>query len=601
MKTILILATLDTKYQEAIILKEYVEKYGCRGLILDCSLRRQGSGVESTVREEMMERAEVSEEHLSALSKNDALILMTELAGKQLLHLYEQQQIDGAIGIGGVQGTLISTGAMQELPVGVPKVVLSAVANGNATFGPLVGMSDMTIMHSVVDVAGSNAVLKGLMSNAAAAVCGMAKHRPDAAGSTKAIGLTMGGVTTKCGNYIKEILEDYGYEVVIFHCNGIGSMAMEKLAEQGQISAIIDLTPHDVTDYLFGGMMPADVNRYEVLKKYDIPTIIIPGCADIILFNGMENVPEQLKGRKLVAHNSIHTHVKANYQEMYKLGRFIAEKANDFRGEARILIPEEGFSQKNCPGEVLYEPESDRGFKEAVETYGNDRLIVETVPLHINDREFAQLCADELMEMVGDETGIDHRLNWISGQLAAICQSAYESGLQRANGGNVSARVDETHMLVKSKGSGFNHISDKDFVLTDFAGTKQKGEGEPTKESLMHGTIYRCRAEVNAVVHVHAPYAAAWSAVHEQLPLSTWQAQLKFGREIPVLNVESPMMRQEDLPGLEAILAEKQPPRGFILRNHGISAMGKTLEEALQTAELIEETAKIAVLKAMLK
>lgn len=302
--------------------------------------------------------------------------------------------------VSGVQGTLISTGAMQKLPVGVPKLVLSAVANGNTMFGPLVGMSDMTIMHSVVDIAGDNGIIRMLMANAASAICGMAKHSVSKNDICKTIGITMGGVTTKCGNYLKEMLEECGYEVLIFHCNGIGAMAMEKLVEEGKINAVIDLTPHDVMDYLFDGMMPAAENRYEIFKKCTIPTLIIPGCADIILFNGMENVPEKYRGRKLVEHNKIHTHVKADYDEMYKLGRFITEKANDFSGQVEILIPEKGYSQKNCPGDVLYEPESDKGFAEAVVKYQNSKLKVKQVDMHINDSAFAQLCVQELSAMM---------------------------------------------------------------------------------------------------------------------------------------------------------------------------------------------------------
>lgn len=399
MKTILILATLDTKYDEALLLKKYVKDNGCRVIILDCSLRNSLHSTENIQRTDMMKRAGISEETLSDMSKNDALQAMTRMASLELKHMYESGMIDGAVGIGGVQGTLISSGAMQNLPVGVPKLVLSAVANGNTTFGPLVGTSDMMIMHSVVDVAGNNGILRQLMSNAASAVCGMVNHTISVPERGRMIGLTMGGVTTRCGNYIKEILEEQGYEVVIFHCNGIGATAMEMLAEEGKISAVIDLTPHDVTDYLFGGIMPAGRDRYEVYKRVKVPIVIVPGCADIILFNGKENVPEQYQKRKFVEHNKIHTHIKADYNEMFELGKYIAEKANDFLGEASILIPVRGYSQKNFPGGVLYEPESDRGFVEAVMKYKNRRVEAEVVPLHINDREFAGMCVKKLIEM----------------------------------------------------------------------------------------------------------------------------------------------------------------------------------------------------------
>lgn len=402
MKTIIILATLDTKNEETLILEKYIKKYGCRPIILDCSLRARKVKDANHLRREMMERKNMSEEELENLGKNDALLEMTEIVREQLLQMYREQKLDGAVGIGGVQGTLISAGAMQGLPIGVPKFVLSAVANGNTAFGPLVGMSDMSIMHSVVDVAGNNSILKQMMNNIAAAVCSMAENNVSfSSGISAVIGITMGGVTTKCGNYIKEILEQCGYEVVIFHCNGIGAMAMEKLVEEGRLCAVIDLTPHDVTDRLFGGIMPASENRYEVFERVSIPVIIVPGCADIILFNGIENVPEKYRGRKLAEHNKMHTHVKADYGEMYQLGKFVKERAERFQGETRVLVPLKGYSQKNCPGDVLYEPESDCGFIDAFTEDNCRKVFFETVPAHINDQEFASICADEIMDMLG--------------------------------------------------------------------------------------------------------------------------------------------------------------------------------------------------------
>lgn len=185
-------------------------------------------------------------------------------------------------------------------------------------------------------------------------------------------------------------------------------------------------------------------------------------------------------------------------------------------------------------------------------------------------------------------------------ELAAACQRAYASGLQRANGGNVSRRVEDGHMLVKGKGAAFCEVDVSDFVLTDLDGYKIEGKTDPTKESIMHGTIYKCCPEINAVVHVHAPYALAWSAYHDVLSLETWQAKLKITGDIPILNVESPVVRREDVPLLEEVLVSESISGGFILKNHGIVAIGRNVREAGQMAELLEETAKVAVLKTIL-
>lgn len=187
-------------------------------------------------------------------------------------------------------------------------------------------------------------------------------------------------------------------------------------------------------------------------------------------------------------------------------------------------------------------------------------------------------------------------------ELVMSCKSMYQSGLQRANGGNVSVRVDaQDQMLVEARGTSFKQADKKNFVLADFDGNKIEGEMEPTKEGIMHGYIYRQREEVNAIVHVHAPYAVAWSAYHDLLGQETWQAKIKFGYDIPVVDVQSPIVRKEDLPQLKKVLVCDVPVSGFILKNHGIVALGKTIEKAEEIAELIEETAKIAVLKCLME
>lgn len=184
-------------------------------------------------------------------------------------------------------------------------------------------------------------------------------------------------------------------------------------------------------------------------------------------------------------------------------------------------------------------------------------------------------------------------------ELVRVCRNLYAGGLQRANGGNISVRAGDSCMAVKAKGTCFREAEAGDFVLTDLNGQKLDGEKEPTKESLMHGTIYRRQERTGAIVHVHAPYAVAWSSFHAELKRFTWPARLKFETDIPVLDIKSPVVRKEDIPMLEEILERETSPKGFILKEHGIVALGKDLKEAQQNAELIEETAKIAVLRGL--
>lgn len=400
MKRIVILATLDTKKDQVCLLKRYIEESGCEAIVLDCSLRSEETQQKDLLREEMLKRSGIDAGTIEKSSKHEALELMSSAAKKQLISMYQAKEVDGAIGIGGVQGTLISTSAMKELPVGIPKLVFSTIANGNTTFGPLVGTSDMTIMHSVVDVAGTNHIIQKLLRNAAAAVCGMANSSHTDVTKGKAIGITMAGVTTTCVSQIKEHLEEMGYDIIIFHCNGVGAISMEKLAAAGELCAILDITPHDIMDYLCNGLMPATNQRYRDVAKCNIPVIIAPGCADIILFNGIENIPDAFRGRKVVEHNRIHTHVKANYDEMHALGEFIIERLHGAVGPVSVLVPQRGFSQKNYLGGPLYEPESDQGFIDAFTDLDTGKIKVRLIDAHINDEAFSIGCVNELLNML---------------------------------------------------------------------------------------------------------------------------------------------------------------------------------------------------------
>lgn len=346
----------------------------------------------------MFSDANIKEADLAAKSKNDAHIAMQKMAKNMIHKMYDNNELHGAIGIGGVQGTLLSASAIKDLPIGVPKVLFSTVANGKQTFGPLVGISDMSIMHSVIDIAGINRLMKKLMNNAAASICGMVNAHEQELTSKKTIGITMGGVTTPCVMEIKDQLENKGYEVLIFHCNGIGALTMERLAEAGEIAGVMDITPHDVTDYLYSGLMPAHSERYETLAKNNIPTLIAPGCADILLFNGVCNVPDSHKERKLFKHNDIHTHVRTDNSEMRGVGEFIAEKFANTNMKVSVMVPQKGYSQKNYMDGPLYDPQADTGFVDGLR--GNENIMINEFDCHINDKEFSSMCVQEMLKLM---------------------------------------------------------------------------------------------------------------------------------------------------------------------------------------------------------
>jgi uncharacterized protein (UPF0261 family) len=252
---ILIVATLDTKGQEAAFLKELIESKGHIPVILDCGVLGKPSITPDISRETVaMEAGTTLKEILDKGDKNHAISTMAEGATRIAKKLFDQGELNGVLSMGGIQGTVMGATVMQALPVGVPKVIVSAVANGQAPFGPFVGTKDVTIIHSVADILGTRTVL----AEGAGSVVGMIEMKYVSKGEAgKTVSLTSAGVTTPCANRARELLSDLGYEVIAFHCNGIGAKAMEELAEQGALQGVLDLSPHDITDYLFGGIMPA--------------------------------------------------------------------------------------------------------------------------------------------------------------------------------------------------------------------------------------------------------------------------------------------------------------------------------------------------------
>ena len=402
---VLIVATLDTKGQEAAFMKECIESKGHVPVILDCGIMGEPSVPADISRDEVAREAGTTiKELLERGDKIHAIETMAEGARRMGLKLFDQGKLDGVLSMGGIQGTVMGATVMQSLPFGVPKVIVSAVANGQATFGPFVGTKDVTIIHSVADILGLNKVTRKVLAEGAGAVVGMLEMEYETGEKTrKTVALTSAGITTPCANHAREFLNALGYEMIAFHCNGIGAKAMEELVEEGQLQGILDMSPHDINDYLWGGIMPAWEGRMKATCRLGIPQVIAPGCSDIILYGPAGDMPPEIKRRKHYVHNPVHTHVKANYEEMLGLGRFIGRRLKATTGWATVMVPARGFSQQNIEGGVIWEPESDRGFVDGLRQEldgANEKVKIQVLDMHINEPKFAGALVDEMHRLI---------------------------------------------------------------------------------------------------------------------------------------------------------------------------------------------------------
>jgi uncharacterized protein (UPF0261 family) len=398
-KTILVIGTLDTKGIEIAYVRDLIVSRGHRALVLDV-----GVGEPPWAPDVPADRVAASGGgDLAALrSDNDratAIEVMCRGARDVALELVAGGGIDGVIGLGGSGGTAIATAAMRALPVGLPKVMVSTMASGDVA--PYVGVKDITMMYSVVDVAGLNRLSRRILANAAGAVCGMADQEIPAAEDRPLLAATMFGVTTPCVTRIRERLEAAGYEVLVFHANGSGGRAMEALISDGFIAGVADVTTTELADELIGGVLSAGPDRLGAAARAGIPQVVSVGALDMCNWGPLDTVPSRFAERTLYRHNPQVTLMRTTDEECIELGGILAEKLNAARGPVALFFPLDGVSMLDAPGQPFHDPMATAGLYNAISA-GIDPTVVDFVDLdlHINDPAFADAMADRLLAML---------------------------------------------------------------------------------------------------------------------------------------------------------------------------------------------------------
>jgi uncharacterized protein (UPF0261 family) len=336
---------------------------------------------------------------LSATDRGQAITAMSEALECFLLAEHESGRVAGVIGIGGSGGTALITPAMRALPVGLPKLMVSTVASGNTA--AYVGLSDIMLMPSVVDIAGLNAVSRRVLGNAAGAMAGMVQHQVPPLGNKPAIGMTMFGVTTPCVTAVRQALEAVGFDCLVFHATGTGGQAMEKLVEAGLIQGVLDITTTEVADEIVGGILPCGPERFEAILKARIPFVLSLGALDMVNFGPLATVPEPFRNRRLHVHNAQVTLMRTTPDENRLFARFIALKLNSGSAPFHILIPEKGLSAIDAAAQPFFDPEADAALFDELESsvhLPTGRQITR-LPLHINDPAFAQALVDAFLRL----------------------------------------------------------------------------------------------------------------------------------------------------------------------------------------------------------
>ena len=403
MATIGIIATLDTKGPETAFLREKIEEVGHTALILDSGMLFEPAIEPDISRHEILRLAGV--EDLEAYRKNGKAALqkaMTKGLKAMVSRLYEEKKIQGILSVGGGQGSAMSTAAMQMLPIGFPKVMISTIACGTARFGDYVGARDIVMIPSISDICGINSITVPIFSSGVGAVVGMVEMAERTSWQAKkpVIALTMAGVTTECVMRVKEILDQEGYETIVCHCNVVGAVVLDEMAGEGKLDGVIDITPHDVGGLLFDGLMKCDEHRFDRIYKSGIPVMTLPGAVDFMLKGPIPELPEELKDRAMYEHTPFHTHIRANYEEMYQVGQYLAEKHNSCTGPNAIMVPLKGYSQQNKEGRLLYDERANQGFVDGVLEHKKDSVSYLPKDFHMNDPEFAREIVKEFEQLL---------------------------------------------------------------------------------------------------------------------------------------------------------------------------------------------------------
>jgi uncharacterized protein (UPF0261 family) len=401
--TVVLVGTLDTKGPEIDFVRVRLRELGADVLVIDAGVMDQGTWVADVTADEVAEAGGARRADLAAAGDRSAA--MTAMRAGVLAvvsDLHRRGRLDGIVAVGGSGGAALAAAAMQALPVGVPKLIVSTMAAGDTR--PYVGESDIAMLYPVVDIAGLNRLSRQVLGNAAAAMAGMVAANAGRGEQGKAapgderplLGATMFGVTTPCVTAARERLEALGYEVLVFHATGTGGRAMEGLIRSGFIAGVLDVTTTELAAALGGGERSAGPDRRTPAGRHGLPHLVSLGALDMVNFGPRDTVPARFRERRLYEHNASVTLLRTSIEECRELGRILAGKLNAATGPTSVYIPRGGLSMIDVPGGAFHDPAADDALFDALLAHLDPRVEVVDLPVEINDPSFGPAMADRL-------------------------------------------------------------------------------------------------------------------------------------------------------------------------------------------------------------
>ena len=400
-KSIVMLGCFDTKGEDFSYLLKSLGALGQQVITINTGVMETSVDFPIDVDQDAVAAASgaVLETIRKSNDRGRAVELMGKGAAAILAELSSKDRIKGVIGMGGGGGTYIILEAMQAVPLGIPKFCLSTVVAKDLS--RQIGVKDITLMSSVVDVAGLNSISRLLIRQAASAIVAMADTKVDASEEAKkSIAISMFGNTTKCVDKCTELLKSKGYEVMAFHATGVGGATMESLIREGVFDAVLDVTTTELADELCGGILSAGPDRLTAATEMGIPQIVVPGCLDMVNFAQMDTLPEKYRSRQLYSWAPDVTLMRTNVAENGILGKQLVDKLIGAKAPVEILIPLKGISQIDSVGDIFYDSEADSALFGAIKESADGRVPVMEVDAHINDETFAKTLVERLLKIM---------------------------------------------------------------------------------------------------------------------------------------------------------------------------------------------------------
>jgi uncharacterized protein (UPF0261 family) len=397
--SVYLLVTLDTKGDEAALVRDRLRAMAIDVTVVDTGCIGEPAFAGDVTREQVFQTAGTTLEAL--IEKNDrgqAVTMAAVGATKIVEEAFARGEVDGVLALGGSAGTTIGTSAMRALPIGVPKLMVSTLASGQVR--QYVGSKDIMMLNSVVDIAGINRISRRVLVGAAAAMTGMVQNpSADSPEDRPLVAATMFGVTTPCVLHARQILEQAGYEVLVFHATGNGGAAMESLIAEGAIAGVLDITTTELADELVGGILTAGPDRLTAAGINGVPQVVSVGATDMVNFGPPDTVPDRYKDRKFYQHNPTVTLMRTTVEENAKLGEEIARKVAAAKGPAALMLPLHGVSAIDRDGQAFDDPQARKALFDGIRSsHGNVELL--EMDRHVNDPEFADAAAKKLIDLM---------------------------------------------------------------------------------------------------------------------------------------------------------------------------------------------------------